>query len=82
MSFKMASLNSGRSMDPTPVGAALDVYSEVPPRTGVLRKLVAHPKVISMVYVAAFTEESLYAMDSMPSETCSRCLEERWRITW
>jgi len=45
-------------------GAALDVYPEIPPSSDTLRQLVTHQSVISLPYIGAFTQESLYAMDS------------------
>jgi len=45
-------------------GAALDVYSEIPPSSEALRQLVTHQSVISLPYIGAFTQESLYAMDA------------------
>jgi phosphoglycerate dehydrogenase-like enzyme len=58
----------------TLAGAALDVYTETPPKSEVLRKLVAYPKVIALPYIGAFTEESLYAMDSTAIKNALRVL--------
>ena len=55
-------------------GAALDVFSEEPPETDLLRRLIAHPNVVATPHIAASTEEAQEKVGRQVTEQVVRAL--------
>ena len=55
-------------------GAALDVFSEEPPETETLRRLIAHPNVVATPHIAASTEEAQEKVGRQVTEQVIRAL--------
>ncbi len=68
-------LNSGKC-----VGAAFDVWSEEPPKSEILRQLIAHPNMLVTPHLGANTREARRMWLSMSAMKLSIMLMvDRWR---